>query len=261
MIRFTGQPLHILQIERLAFLEARRLQESVAIEIAQGLRPATLLLLEHPHTYTFGRRGQIEHLLWDEVQRQAREIEVHWTDRGGDVTYHGPGQLVAYPILPLGRVDARGHLPQADYLGYVRALEQVILQALAHFGVKGLRVPGKTGVWVARPGAAGEDRESRTPVPAKIASIGVKVDARGISRHGFALNVNPDMSYWQGIIACGLADAQAIALAALVQLPSDMAEVHERIAETFADVFDFAEVQATSPPQSGQPTAASGGAP
>lgn len=209
------------------------LQNRLADEIAAGTRPATLLLLEHPHTYTFGRRGQAENLLWDEAERQRRGVAVYWVDRGGDVTYHGPGQLVGYPLLPLAparAVSVQGgspRLPQADYTGYLRRLEAVLIGTLAHFGQPAERQEGLTGVWVRTPAAG----------LAKIASIGVKVDARGVTRHGFALNVAPDMAFWDGIIGCGLEDTAAASLAELLPKPPDMAAVVPACAAEFGAVF------------------------
>jgi lipoyl(octanoyl) transferase len=230
--------------------EAWNLQDVYAREIASGQRPPTLLLLEHPHVYTFGRRGRPEHLLWDEERLAARGVQVHWTDRGGEATYHGPGQLVGYPLLPLGRptvARADGNhdrplsarIPQADYVGYIRNLEKTIIVALARLGVAAGQIPGLTGVWVqpdvhsrcvrCRP----EDRMK----PAKIAAIGVKVDAAGVSRHGFALNVDPDMSYWYGIVACGLPDLPAVSLADLRGSPPPMERVKAALIGAFADTF------------------------
>jgi lipoyl(octanoyl) transferase len=229
---------------------AWRLQDSYAAEIAAGTRPPTLLLLEHPHVYTFGRRGRSENLLWSEAQLKQRGVEVRWVDRGGDVTYHGPGQLVGYPLLPLGRVDVAVspagtttpdsmRIPQADYVGYVRKLEQTLIGAVARFGIAAGQLRGLTGVWVQAdvysrcPRCRPEDRQK----PAKIAAIGVKVDARGISRHGFALNLNPDMSYWDGIIACGLSQYPVVSLADLVPQAPDMQTLKDVVTASFAEVF------------------------
>ena len=125
----------VLRLGLQPYREVRALQESLAAQIAVGQAPPSLLLLEHPHIYTFGRRGKASNLLWDEATLRRRGVEVHWIDRGGDVTYHGPGQLVGYPLLPLGRVEASGHLPQADYVGYLRRLEEVLIRALASLGL------------------------------------------------------------------------------------------------------------------------------
>jgi lipoyl(octanoyl) transferase len=233
--------------------EAWKLQEIYAGQIASRERGPTLILLEHPHVYTFGRRGRPEHLLWSDEEQATRQVQVRWTDRGGEATYHGPGQLVGYPLLPLGKVDAArtpeaeraassARIPDADYVGYIRKLEKTIIVALAGFGVVAGQVSGLTGVWVqpdvhsrcarCRP----EDRRK----PAKIAAIGVKVDAAGISRHGFALNVEPDMSYWEGIVACGLPDLPVVSLADLFRTPPSMAQVKEAIINAFGDTFGLA---------------------
>jgi lipoyl(octanoyl) transferase len=238
----TVVDLGVIEYER-----AWRLQESYAAQIASGMRGPTLLLLEHPHVYTFGRKGHAENLLLSQSELQERGIAMHWVDRGGDVTYHGPGQLVGYPLLSLGRpaLNPNGseemRVPQADYVGYVRKLEVVLIETLAHFGLAGGQVPGFTGVWV-QPDVASrcprcrpEDRMK----PAKIAAIGIKVDAQGISRHGFALNVNPDMAYWEGIIACGLAGSPVVSMADLLSEPPAMQAVKEQVSRSFADVFGW----------------------
>lgn len=217
------------------YQEAWDLQNKLAEAIAAEQRPPALLLLEHPHTFTFGRRGRAEHLLWDEQELQNRGVSTFWVDRGGDVTYHGPGQLVGYPLLPLGSgglVPAKGsvpRLPQADYVGYVRRLEQVLISAVKRFGVNARQVQGLSGMWV----------ESRPGAFAKLAAIGVKVDARGISRHGFALNVSPDMSYWNGIIGCGLKGCSSISLAELLSPLPEWEQVVHAVVDCFGEVFQF----------------------
>jgi lipoate-protein ligase B len=235
--------LDVIKLGLTGFDAARALQEELAQEIQAANRPPTLLLLEHPHIYSFGRRGQEANLLWDRAELDRRGMEVRWTDRGGDVTYHGPGQLVGYPLLPLGPVSKDGRLPQADYVGFIRRLEESIIRALAAIGLVSGQIDGLTGVWV-QPDVA--SRCPRCPPQArkqasKIASIGIKVDAQGITRHGFALNVNPDMEYWEGIIACGLVDHPAISLADLFQPAPEMEQVIRQLVESFAAVFEFTE--------------------
>ena len=236
--------LEVLDAGLIEYERAWKLQEEYAREIAEGKRPPTLLLLEHPHVYTFGRRGKQENLLWGESQLREKGIDIHWVDRGGDVTYHGPGQLVGYPLIPLLplRPDRSGesrHIPQADYVGYVRKLEKTLIVALARLGLAAGQRPGLTGVWIQAdvhsrcPRCKPEDRKK----PAKIAAIGVKVDSRGISRRGFALNVNPDMDYWEGIIACGLQDEPVVSLADLFQEPPSMERVKQDVVEAFREVF------------------------
>lgn len=234
----------VLDLDLIEYEHAWKLQDEYASEIAAGARPATLFLLEHPHVYTFGRKGHAENLLWGEEKLREKGIAIHWVDRGGDVTYHGPGQLVGYPLIPLTPTplpEGEGHIPQADYVGYIRKLEKTLIAALARLGTGAGQRSGMTGVWVqadiysrcAR--CRLEDRNK----PAKIAAIGVKVDARGVSRHGFALNVNPDMEYWDGIVACGLADYPVASLADLLPHPPDMQKVKQEIVAAFSEVFGY----------------------
>ena len=233
-------PCGIYDLGLVPYDDAWKLQERFAAEIAQGERPATLLLLEHPHVYTFGRRGQEKNLLIDQDKLKERGLTIRWVDRGGDVTYHGPGQLVGYPLIPLGRVDQNARLPEVDYIGYLRKLEKMLIVALAKFGIAGGQISGLTGVWVqpdvysrcvrCRP----EDRQK----PAKIAAIGVKVDANGISHHGFALNVDPDMSYFDGIVPCGL-NEPVVSLAELHDPVPGMEVIKQAVTDAFAVIFDY----------------------
>ena len=215
------------------------LQDRFAAEIARGDRPATLLLLEHPHIYTFGRRGQEQNLLLDEHQLRERGLSIRWVDRGGDVTYHGPGQLVGYPLIPLGKLEQNERLPEVDYTGYLRRLEKTLIVTLAGFGLAAGQIPGLTGVWIQPdvysrcPRCRPEDRQK----PAKIAAIGVKVDSNGISRHGFALNVDPDMTYFDGIRPCGLTEP-VVSLADLLHPVPPMDEVKQAVVEAFRGVFE-----------------------
>lgn len=239
----------ICQVFRLGVTEYQKawhLQNQLAEQIAAGERPPTLLLLEHSHVYTFGTRGHAENLLWEQAKLQEQHADVHWVDRGGDVTYHGPGQLVGYPLLPLGRVTIdpeteKTRIAQGDYVGYLRKLEETLIGALAELGIPTGQVKGQTGVWV-QPQVA--SRCVHCPpelkqAPSKIASIGVKVDARGISRHGFALNVAPDMSYWKGIIACGLDNQNQISLEYLLDPPPGMERVIDEVVKSFGRTFDY----------------------
>jgi len=224
------QGCHVRCLGLVPYQQAWDLQLNLAGQIAAGDIPATLLLLEHPHTITFGRRGKDTNLLWSEDKLKQLGIEVFWVDRGGDVTYHGPGQLVGYPLMPLnarGLVNAQQSsvdiIPRADYIGYLRSLEQVLILALHQFGVNAERLENLTGVWVNR---------------SKIAAIGVKVDSYGISRHGFALNVAPDMNYWDSIIGCGLVGYSVTSMAELKRTPPPMQQVVQAIVSSFEEVFD-----------------------
>ena len=239
--------LEVIDLGVMEYEKAWKLQEEYAREIADGTRQPTLLLLEHPHVYTFGRRGRQENLLWGEAQLKEKGVAIHWVDRGGDVTYHGPGQLVGYPLIPLtpfmqgiGERE-EGRIPQSDYVGYVRRLEETLIVTLARLVVAAGQRSGMTGVWIQAdvhsrcPRCKPEDRKK----PAKIAAIGVKVDVRGVSRHGFALNVNPDMEYWDGIIACGLQNEPVVSLADLFPEPPSMERVKQEVIAAFGEVFGY----------------------
>lgn len=186
-------PIVVEHLGRVDYREGWDRQRSlVDAHAADPATPDTLLLLEHPAVYTLGRRADPAHVLLDRAQLRARGIDLVEVDRGGDVTYHGPGQLVGYPILRLAR--ARG------VVDYVRALEDVLLLALSRLGVDASRQPGLTGVWV------GDE---------KVAAIGVRVAAGGVTSHGFALNVDPDLADFAGIVPCGIADRGVTSLARL----------------------------------------------
>ena len=250
MRQLVVQDLGLIEYEA-----AWKLQDEYAADIASGNRPPTLLLLEHPHVYTFGRKGHAENLLWGEGQLKQKGIAIHWVDRGGDVTYHGPGQLVGYPLIPLGPIrpdrspaessspedDSEGPVRSVDYVGYVRRLEQMLIAAVARLGVGAGQRPGKSGVWVQAdvysrcPRCRPEDRAK----PAKLAAIGVKVDVHGVTRHGFALNVNPDMTYWDGIIACGLMGEPVVSLEDLLTPVPTMERVKGEVVRAFGEVFGY----------------------
>lgn len=176
--------------------------------------PDLLLFVEHPHVYTLGRAGDDRHVLWDQRLLAQRGVEIYHVDRGGDVTYHGPGQAVGYPIIALRRHGLDAHR-------YLRDLEEVLIRALAEFGIRGGRVPGMTGVWVDN---------------AKIAAIGVKF-TRWVTSHGFALNVNTDLSYFEGIIPCGLSNRNVTSMQELLGRTVAMADVHAALRRQFAAVF------------------------
>ena len=189
-------------------------QRSLVEQVRAGEAPDTLLLLEHPHVYTMGRKGTAEHLLWDEAQRERRQVDLVWSDRGGDATYHGPGQLVGYPILELTR-------HRLDLLVYLRTLEESLIAYLAELGLSSAAVPGLTGVWV-------DD--------AKVAAIGVKFNG-GVVSHGFALNLTTDLDYFDGIVPCGIADKRATSVERLSGGAPDTATAAEEYGRHFARAF------------------------
>ena len=176
----------------------------------------TLILTEHPHTYTTGKAGREENLLADERRLAQDGIAVHRIDRGGDITYHGPGQIVGYPILDL-------HNYYLDVHRFLRDIEEVIIRTLSEYDIAAGRSEGLTGVWVNG---------------AKIAAIGIKV-SRWVTMHGFAFNVNTDLAYFGNIIPCGITDKPVISLEQLVGQKVDLATVQERVAQKFAEVFDI----------------------
>ena len=195
------------------YREAWRWQVEIAESVRDGLSPETLLLMEHPHTYTRGRLATDADLLLDGATLTARGIDVVETDRGGLITYHGPGQLVAYPVI---RLRGRGG-PH----WYVRTLERVIIQSLARFGLMATTVDGLTGVWTA-------DGQR------KVAAIGVKI-AGGVAYHGFAINVNPDLTMFDGIVPCGIRDRAVTSLAAELGVAPAMDVVSSVVSERFCD--------------------------
>ncbi len=230
------------RVQRLGLVPYKRAwayQNQLAERLAVGQGDDILLLLEHPHTYTLGRRAESKNLLWDQDTLERLGIAVHEVDRGGDITYHGPGQIVGYPIIRLAPIGWQSErLPQADFVGYIRKLEAVLIRTLKRFNIQGMRVEGKTGVWV--PSLPGHS-------PMKIASIGVKVDSRGISRHGFALNVNPQMFYWEGIVPCGLEGVTMTSMAQRLDQTVSLFSVFTEIVKHFGVVFDMEMNPVTAP--------------
>lgn len=185
--------------------------------------PGKLLLLEHPHTYTLGRRGKLENLLWDADTLAEKGVSVHRVDRGGDITYHGPGQLVGYPILNLEHLGRYG---LSRIKAYVHDIEELLIQVIAPFGIAGQRYDGFTGVWVDTPDGL-----------EKIAAIGVYINNRGITSHGFALNVTTDLSYFSGIIPCGIADHGVTSMEKVLGYPISTTDLIPHVIAAFEQVF------------------------
>lgn len=186
------------------------LEQRVANEIGDRL-----LLVEHPPTYTLGKSGDENHLLTSQSDLMIKQIEYVAIDRGGDITYHGPGQLVGYPILHLQNY-------KKDVHWYLRQLEESLIRTLGEYGIQGTRDPDYTGVWV---------------MDKKIAAIGVKV-SRWVTMHGFAFNVTTDLSYFQGIVPCGIANKDVCSLESLLGRSISLSEVSEIYIQKFAETFD-----------------------
>jgi lipoyl(octanoyl) transferase len=199
------------------YLAAWDLQKRLTAARRDNLVPDLLLLLEHPHTYTLGRRGNRENILLGPEDLTRRGIAVYEVDRGGDVTYHGPDQLVGYPILKLP-------MDEYTYVRYIRTLERALLGAIEELGVDAELKEGYSGVWV------GEE---------KVCAIGVKVDASGVTSHGFALNVNADLSYFGHIVPCGITDKGVTSLERVLRRRVSMPRVERVVARHVAAAFDL----------------------
>ena len=224
---------HAVQVHRLGLVEyvptwhfqEALMDATLAVKTQNRLGEATgtaplptpnhLLLCEHPHTYTLGKSGKPEHLLLNEEALAAHEASFHRINRGGDITYHGPGQLVGYPILDLDNF-------RPDIHWYLRMLEEAVIRTLAEYGLNAGRIAGLTGVWL--------DWEEGAPNPRKICALGVKC-SRWVTLHGFALNVAPDLSYFGHIVPCGITDKAVTSLAGELGFGSavTVAEVQERL--------------------------------
>jgi lipoate-protein ligase B len=227
-----NSPIRVVWLGRMPYADAWEQQKQLVAQIAAGQEPDHLLLVEHPPTYTFGRRGKQEHLLLDGAQLAAAGITVHHVDRGGDVTYHGPGQLVGYPLLHLQRQTASAY---PDLHQYLRDLEQTLIDTLATFGVHGWRYQGYTGVWVDHLPAG--SAAGKLATPHKIAAIGIKVNGQGVSSHGFALNVAPNLDHFGGIVPCGIAEHGVTSLAEVTGERVTLPEVVPALLKSFAHTF------------------------
>jgi lipoyl(octanoyl) transferase len=208
--------IDVRRLGRLRYADALALQRALVEDRQAGRIGDVLLVVEHPHVLTLGVRGDggRSHILATDEVLAARGVEVHETGRGGDITYHGPGQVVGYPIIDL-KPDRR------DVHRYVRDLEEVLIRVSVDYGIEAGRVEGLTGVW------AGPD---------KLAAIGVRI-ARWVTSHGFAFNVTTDLDYFNMIVPCGISDRGVTSLARLLGRPVDRCEVEERIIARFAEVF------------------------
>ncbi len=240
----------VVDLGRIAYGESLRVQQQLVAARKAGAAPDVLLLCEHPHVITLGRNGKIENLRASEAWLRSSGVEFHHTNRGGDITYHGPGQLVAYPIINLGEI-------RRDVVWYVRQLEEAMIAATASFGVASFRVPGCTGVWTSqdKPGAGctysplEETGAGCTYSPAKetkrekLAAIGVHI-SRWVTSHGLAYNVSTDLSYFDMMVPCGIAGCRSTSLEKLLGRPVSREEFAPRLVSAFGGAFGLQMVAA-----------------
>lgn len=204
--------------------QEKLLQENVKRKSTVGGQQLTvnhLLFVEHPPVYTLGKSGNMDNVLMSDDELQANNIEFFHTNRGGDITFHGPEQIVGYPILDLEKF-------YTDIGKYLRNIEEVIILTMAEYGIKGDRSSGETGVWI-EPGVPGKER--------KICAIGVRC-SRWITMHGFAFNVNTDLSYFNNIIPCGIVNKQVTSMQKELGHSLDMQEVKDKVKSNFERVFE-----------------------
>jgi lipoyl(octanoyl) transferase len=217
----AAQPAAVLDWGRTRYEPARLAQEALVARHLAGEIGDTLVFTEHDPVFTVGlRAGAEHHLVWDAARLASEGVEVVKTNRGGDITYHGPGQLVGYPILDLDEYFT-------DIHRYLRTLEEVIIATLADYGLSGDRSPGETGVWL----------DVGTPFARKICAMGVRA-SRWVTMHGWAFNLNTDLRYFEYIIPCGIKDKAVTSLHRELGRSVDEAEVKERVAAHFARLFD-----------------------
>ena len=205
----------------ISYADASALQQRLAAARKAGAIDDVFLLCEHPHVITLGRNASRANLLASENVLRQKGVELHSTNRGGDITYHGPGQIVGYPIVNLANI-------KRDVGWYVRTLEETMIRTSGDFGVTSYRVPGKTGIWV----HAGDTEE-------KLAAIGVHI-SRWVTSHGFAYNVSTDLRYFDLIVPCGIADRKATSLEKLLSRSVALDEVKPRLTHHLSDLFSLA---------------------
>jgi lipoyl(octanoyl) transferase len=219
------KPCLVVNLGLVEYGAAWELQRRVVAARKAGALPDVLLLCEHPHVITLGRNGKLANLRASSDLLRRMGVALFETDRGGDITYHGPGQLVGYPILNLGEI-------RRDVAWYVRSLEEAMIRATAEFGVRARRVPGRTGVWVDVAG----DGAGSLPEEEKLGAIGVHL-SRWVTSHGFAYNVATDLSYFNLIVPCGIADRRATSLENVLNRSVDFRGVSSRMAADLGELF------------------------
>lgn len=218
--------MNFVDLGRKGYREVWELQENLLeevknVKLAGGESILHLLFVEHDPVYTLGKSGNEANLLINAIQLRAKHAEFIKVDRGGDITFHGPGQLVAYPVFDLEKLGI-------GVREYVEKLEEVVIRSIAAYGIRGNRLPGATGVWL----------EPDTSRARKICAIGVKC-SRYVTMHGFALNVNTDLDYFNYIHPCGFIDKGVTSLEKELGHPVDMPEVKEKVKNNFRIVFDI----------------------
>ena len=209
----------IFNLGQMEYLQAWKLQQELVDAVSLGKRTNTLLLLEHPTVFTIGRRGTEDHILLTKNQLAQLDIPVHSVDRGGEVTYHGPGQLIAYPIINLKNWGGP--------VKYIRNLEQIIIATLKDYGINKATALSSTGVWV--------DEH-------KIGAIGVKI-SRGVTHHGLSLNINTDLNYYKYIIPCGTPNARVTSMQSLIEQPITLEEVNYTLQYHFGRFMELRMIQ------------------
>jgi lipoyl(octanoyl) transferase len=214
--------LRITDLGLLTWSNAYALQQRLVAARKAGAIDDVLLFCEHPHVLTLGRNASQKNLLASENVLRQKNVELRETNRGGDITYHGPGQIVGYPVLSLDNI-------RRDVHWYVRTLEEAMIRASADLGITAFRIPGKTGIWVRPPGNIPEE---------KLAAIGVHI-SRWVTSHGFAFNVSTDLRYFDLIIPCGIADRKATSLEKLLHRNVALDEVKPRLAHHLAQLFSL----------------------
>jgi lipoate-protein ligase B len=226
----------LVNLGSIPYADALTLQHRIVGARKRGALNDVLLLLEHPPVFTLGRHASESNILAARELLQQLGIEVFRVERGGDVTYHGPGQLVGYPILDL-------HDSRMDVVWFVRSLEETLIRALGDFGIRGKRVEKLVGVWVDVV-VPGVQLLAQQTSDAKIAQIGARIE-QWITYHGFALNVDPNLAHFDLIVPCGIADKPVTCMARVLKQPVDMRAVRERVAARFAEVFTVELIEIT----------------
>lgn len=211
----------LVNLDSVPYADALALQHRLVDARKRGALNDTLLLLEHPPVFTLGRNADDSNILVSREFLRQQGIDVFRVERGGDVTYHGPGQLVGYPILDLRNF-------RLDVGWFVRSMEELLIRALGDFGIRGKRIEKLVGVWV--------DQDSLVAPDAKIVQIGARIE-QWITYHGFALNVNPNIAHFDLIVPCGISDKAVTSMARVLNQPVDPRAVRERVAARFGEVF------------------------